>query len=755
MVEAPLSVASDSLLNTTIMKHLQNKLKLYQKILIFLDRAYLGGVLDRVLVNEWVGIVQKRIDTRGTVDTIAWIKGIRLCCTRYLSGSPLTEVPGFGDKLDKDGLPMIALAELFRKRESAQLRLGFTLLNVSRIIPGQKKPDLSSITDPGLDLKTSSIRSDLVSVVRELGWKLPPIQWDGWHVTTKAGPNAQALLGSIEDAHLLSEAQIRDLGVLGGDELVQSIETLRRFSLRGWLSKFGLEPKGRQSKLAKINDKEAKCRIVGILDYPSQSCLFPLHSALMALLKRQKPDCTFNQGSFRSSLPPTGPYYSVDLSSATDRFPVCLQEAVLAELTSKEYAAAWLRTVIDRDFTIPWERPQRTIRYAVGQPMGAYSSWALFAVCHHAVVRLAAKRAGLGVRHSQYALLGDDIVLRGDAIAKEYLAILKEIGVGVSEAKTHVSQDTYEFAKRWIHRGSEVTGAPLGSLFQAIRFSSNDGDIRHISFYEVATWFRELETRWLPRSRTLVTRSLIASLLCVLWPGNRQYADRLATKAYRFFLLPSREDSRNLRLEKSSILASLLLGNILTCNLLSQPRLLHERVMIWLNECKARVLEEAIKRQLASLGRFQLELSKYVDLLPEGLDAQSGLLLLPPLAVVRRNIAELQIEFDKAHLVRESSDIQQWLNLEVRLFLDPFATLSTRASKVVASNKASVLNHLSAMIRGIDKMRSLAVTDINLESLVHIIQTHQVLPTAGRAKKKRLPTTTAIRTSVRSDSIVL
>jgi hypothetical protein len=158
--------------------------------------------------------------------------------------------------------------------------------------------------------------------------------------------------------------------------------------------------------------------------------------------------------------------------------------------------------------------------------------------------------------------------------------------------------------------------------------------------------------------------------------------------------------------------------------------------MIWLNECKARVLENAIKNQLASLSKFQLELGKYVDLIPKELGVQSALLLVPPLAVVRQNIAELQIEFDKAHKVRESSDIQQWLDLDVRLFLDPFATLSTRASKTVASNKASILNHVSAMLRGIEKMRDLAVTDIDLLGLIHVIDNHVVLPKAGRAKPK-------------------
>jgi hypothetical protein len=80
---------------------------------------------------------------------------------------------------------------------------------------------------------------------------------------------------------------------------------------------------------------------------------------------------------------------------------------------------------------------------------------------------------------------------------------------------------------------------------------------------------------------------------------------------------------------------------------------------VLLNECKARVLETALKSQLHALRRFQLESPKLAALVPEGVDAQSILPSLPPLACLRRNIAELQLEFDKAHRVRESDDMLQ------------------------------------------------------------------------------------------------
>jgi hypothetical protein len=49
---------------------------------------------------------------------------------------------------------------------------------------------------------------------------------------------------------------------------------------------------------------------------------------------------------------------------------------------------------------------------------------------------------------SHYILLGDDIVIYNDKVAKRYMKIMKSLGVELSPNKSHVSFDTYEFAKR-------------------------------------------------------------------------------------------------------------------------------------------------------------------------------------------------------------------------------------------------------------------------------------------------------------------
>jgi hypothetical protein len=744
---------------------LKLKLTIFRMLVTYVNKVYLRiNIVDGFLVT-WLGKVLKRCDTRGTVDTIGWLKALRLCYHRYMGGTPLDTSPGFGIQLNKDGLPNgeTELNELFVSRDPFQIRFGNTLLGVSRILPGWKSPDLLPITQPykgDYDLRV--IGDALAGLVRELGWAIPLPRWEECHVTTKSGPNAQALIGSVEDAHLLSEEQISNLQILGGDAVVERLKLVKSVSILAWLRNFTnrrgetLSPKSQLSKLSLVKDKEAKCRVVAILDYWTQSTLFPLHKALMALLRRQKPDCTFNQGSFRSKLPSHGPFYSIDLSSATDRVPVAIQEPVLGALVgNKEYAAAWRQLLTEREYSTSWGNKSR-VKYGVGQPMGAYSSWTMFSVTHHLIVRYAAKKVGLTANFNRYVLLGDDIVIAHEAVAKEYMAIMGGLGVDISEAKTFISHDMYEFAKRVILRGTEVTPAPFGSMFDAIRFVSektlkaNGGNmlptkaIKRISFYETAVWFRELEARWLLPSETLVSRSLFANLFALL--GRGALSERLAEKAWRFFLLPSREDSRLLRHTKCEKLGLVLLGGSLGCFSWKRST---ERICVLLNECKARVLEEAIKRHLGALRGFQLEAAKYLSCLPEGLDAQSLLLSLPPFAVLRRNIAELQLEFDKARAVRSSDDLSGWLHLDVRLFLDPFQTLSTRKSKTNASNKVTIMNHLTAMCRGIEYIRELALTDISLDGLVNVIQNHHVLPSRGdRRNKPKLPPRQATPTGI-------
>lgn len=63
-------------------------------------------------------------------------------------------------------------------------------------------------------------------------------------------------------------------------------------------------------------------------------------------------------------------------------------------------------------------------------------------------------------------LLGDDIVIANPSLAKAYLEIMDELKVPISLAKTHVSKDMYEFAKRLVYKGTEITPLPIPSIME-------------------------------------------------------------------------------------------------------------------------------------------------------------------------------------------------------------------------------------------------------------------------------------------------
>jgi hypothetical protein len=45
-------------------------------------------------------------------------------------------------------------------------------------------------------------------------------------------------------------------------------------------------------------------------------------------------------------------------------------------------------------------------------------------------------------------MLGDDIVINNDNVAKKYKKLMDALGVKISSNKTHISSKYYEFAKR-------------------------------------------------------------------------------------------------------------------------------------------------------------------------------------------------------------------------------------------------------------------------------------------------------------------
>lgn len=136
---------------------------------------------------------------------------------------------------------------------------------------------------------------------------------------------------------------------------------------------FGSEP-GEIRRIVGIPDLEGKTRVIAILDYWSQTALRPLHQFLFKVLRLIPQDMTFNQGSFSDHVKSWGEgvtLHSVDLTAATDRFPIRLIERVLEGYFGLSFARAWRDVMVGYPFVAP---DGSRVRYSVGNPMGAMSS---------------------------------------------------------------------------------------------------------------------------------------------------------------------------------------------------------------------------------------------------------------------------------------------------------------------------------------------------------------------------------------------
>jgi len=412
-------------------------------------------LLDKFVTN---------VKNRGLAQTLIQFKEIRLCVTRYLSGDPILHSSNVS--LNKYGLPKILKDWVPYMDNHLYLKALMTILVVGRAFKTKPVLDIEPIITKWNGAMPFISTNDYEQILSNLNLTKFDPEYKEPHFSTKSGPNGPAMITCLTDLAGLSQNQIDNIGRLGDDLLRAGMRKPFMQTPLGYSAleiESMLEPNDniQTRKLSVFSDKEGKTRVIAIFDYWSQCALRPVHNKLMQLLKGIKTDCTFNQIIDKSLLGP-GPYYSFDLSSATDRMPVVLQHRILSSLIGRMKADAWRSILIDDGFYN--RRLSEKIYYKAGQPMGAYSSWPAMAITHHFIVQWAAKRAGIPGFFTSYCLLGDDIVIADRLVADQYKILCSLLDMPISFAKTHVSNHLYEFAKRWVYKGNEITGFSIGGL---------------------------------------------------------------------------------------------------------------------------------------------------------------------------------------------------------------------------------------------------------------------------------------------------
>lgn len=206
---------------------------------------------------------------------------------------------------------------------------------------------------------------------------------------------------------------------------------------------------------------DGKRRLFAIGNYINQRLLYPMHQWLNAVLKRIPMDGTFEQHApLRRLKGATGTIHSVDLKSATDRWPLLLLFELCQSLFGRSFASSAVNSTLGTNiFDVGFVRRKSSVSFIAGQPLGYYSSWPLFALSHHLLVWYAAELTYPGLWFDRYAILGDDVII---AVRSQYSVLLAGIGVNISESKSITSAGgACEFAKRFLVDRMTVDLSPL------------------------------------------------------------------------------------------------------------------------------------------------------------------------------------------------------------------------------------------------------------------------------------------------------
>jgi hypothetical protein len=431
----------------------------------------------QVVISDKLGFLESLVLNRGRKTAVKYIKDARLALYQFTAGAPAPS--GLSCRLTKDGLPAFldkSTLDSIRSRDLLVIQQVLNLLRFSYLIEYKGEADLEAITAPSTCGFETGSYANLVAksklVIKDLSIVIDKsqIKFKFFHLSTKMGPLGLAISSAVNEylhpmfSYVRNNVRKLDVGL--------SVRFMALDDIAEWgvdLTNLGEVPNSRECKtlrrLSEVDAPEGKVRLVALVDYWTQSALRPLHLLVINKLGVWFGGCdrTMNQLGRTLTYPPTGNrFHSFDLKGFTDRFPMLYQKAIVDHLLGEKFGNAWSKLLVG----MAYQYKDKLVFYRAGQPMGAYTSWAICTLCHHLVVRVAGHNVYKHSNFDQYMILGDDLVIFDDRVATEYVRLIGVLGVEISWSKSLVSNDSYEFAKRLFVKGVEVSGLPWDQLFR-------------------------------------------------------------------------------------------------------------------------------------------------------------------------------------------------------------------------------------------------------------------------------------------------
>jgi len=246
-----------------------------------------------------------------------------------------------------------------------------------------------------------------------------------------------------------------------------------------------------------IQEKGCKLRAIANPHPFIQWSLIPLGKATFDILRQLPSDYTHNQtdalpvirqwmksvgnpgnadlSSTSEEVASSAKIHSVDLSDATNQFPLDAQEFVLKTILGPKYLeqieifrwasrGAWqVHPSLRGDVT-------GEIRWTKGQPLGLYPSFSSFALAHNALLE------GLRILHGgSYCIVGDDVAIYSSELHVAYLDALSQLRVSFSKEKSLSSNSLAEFVGHvirpsgWFAKGKEGKLTPSSVLSRVMK----------------------------------------------------------------------------------------------------------------------------------------------------------------------------------------------------------------------------------------------------------------------------------------------
>lgn len=264
--------------------------------------------------------------------------------------------------------------------------------------------------------------------------------FSSYHRTIKAkqGPFEKmvaSLVSSIRIPYALHDISGRDAVIAFHENLIEG----------------GMADTQHHGHISFLQEGGCKGRVVAAPNAWVQYYTEPLSRALADYAKRSPRSAVHDQprGSHFLNANQGKTLYCFDLSSATDRFPLETQLAVLRGFGLSEWCAP-LKELCEKWMVNTPFGGVETWNYTVGQPMGMYASFALFHLTHLVLLDFLISeisRQGIGTTpKDSYMVLGDDVIINDLTLAKVYKSTMKKLGVELSATKSITSDLVSEFA---------------------------------------------------------------------------------------------------------------------------------------------------------------------------------------------------------------------------------------------------------------------------------------------------------------------